>query len=165
MSTEHLTEEQLAARALGESSPEDAAAVDSHVASCDACRRAAEALRDALATYREADREEPSRAVIGDLLAAQAAQTAPAAPGMRPVHARRPTRLALAAAAIVLLFLSGFWTGRRTAGGPGASEAAPGTTMDALPAAAPASVPTPEHARPLPEPPAVRFAAVPATRT
>jgi anti-sigma factor RsiW len=157
MRTEHLAEEVLAAWALDELREEDREPAARHLADCAECRRAANEMEQALVAVREAGLPEAPGELLAGLLATQARLEA------RPSTRRRrtPARVALAAAALVLLFLGGFWAGRRSAESPAAAADRP---ADLVPASATDG--RDEVVRPaLPDPPRIQFATTSPART
>jgi anti-sigma factor RsiW len=143
MNGNHPTEDILIAQALDELDAPGREEVTAHLAGCERCTATAARLASAIGVYRSADLPEASAGVLVDLLDAQAAQ---GNRGLAWGWFRQPLRLAAAAAAILALFLSGFWTGRvsdRPVSGAEVPEAR-------------STVP-----HPLPDPPTIDFRAEP----
>ena len=161
MIIDHPPEESLVAFALGEAPAEGRPDVATHLGACAACCSVVDELERALATYRDAHPAPAPREVLADLLAAQtAANRAATSPGERSGARPRPARVALALAAVALLFLSGFWTGRLSAG-PEIGGAPTAPASDTIPAATTIA----DSLQILPDPPMIRFTTTPALKT
>jgi anti-sigma factor RsiW len=142
MSEAHVGDDRLIAHVLDELDGEERSRVAAHLSRCEACHASAEALARTLETYGRADRRDAPPGILVGLLEAQAA-----ARFRRPfrhfLFGMRPVPAIAVAAALVAIFVSGFWIGRRTAPEPVASEPTPSAHVAV--------------ARPLPEPPRLAF--------
>jgi hypothetical protein len=156
MDTQHPAEDRLVAGSLGELNQEEQQQLERHVEECAECGPVFRTLQKALQGFRERPRPAAPARILVDLIAAQAAQPSPARSTSQPVMAaiRRGestgvrgsawrsgrwwgTSLAVAAV-VVLLFVSGFVAGRRTAPTPvgperPASAASEGTQVSVAP--------------------------------
>lgn len=133
MNTQHPSADRLVAGSLGELGKEEQEQLERHVEACAECAPVFRTLQKTLQAFRERPRPAAPARVLVDLITAQAAQSSPAASKNQRATAAplqgdstrahwavwrsgRRWRVSLAVAALlVLLFVSGFVAGRRTA--------------------------------------------------
>jgi anti-sigma factor RsiW len=113
------------AHLLGEIEGEDARVLECHLAECAACRETESRLRNALTAFAGVRPQHPRRFVLVSLLAAQGKKPSRLD---RSYPSGRGLRATGAIAAGLVIFISGFWTGRQAAPaggdrGPEASRA------------------------------------------
>jgi|GEM_PF-5118783 len=111
MSSEHPTEEQLVAAALGElDKTPDGLRIEQHLAACPRCRDEVRELGGLLDAARSDHLPELPANGLAQLQAAQAAAQA-----HRPVRRTAPLPLLMAASIALVMFVSGFWSGHLAA--------------------------------------------------
>ncbi len=111
----HPGDDRLIAYALEELKPTEDRDVAAHLAGCEACARVVSMLKGAMESYRTAARTDLPSGVLVRLLEAQAASRSR---GTRPGWRLRPIGALAGFALVGMLFLSGFWTGRRSVPAP-----------------------------------------------